>query len=408
MYKVLCVDESEDTLHAICFSLAGHFDVHSCKNPRVAISLAEELSPEIILLNPVIKAENFSIGKLVPNLVALDHKPCLIMLSHFTYPWLIDFTRDLGAAGFISKPWSEKWLLLKINKLYARWCEKEQAMLQDRAARAQLPTASTFVEEHKKKRYIGAAVQIVGSSVKMEATREVLWRFSLSDKTVLLRGETGTGKDLAARYIHEHSNQAKGPFVIRNVGAIPDTLLAAELFGCEKGAYTDAMPRQGCMGEASGGTLFLDEIGEASPLFQTTLLRVIDSGDYQQLGSNKSRKANFRLICATNKSLSAMVSDGGFRQDLWHRLNMLAVRMPSLREHSADVPELFDYWCRKEGARANMFLPEVFEWLQGQHWQGNVREFNNMLSRVWVLYGVHGTRIGVKQLQESAFTETSV
>jgi len=386
----LCVDENEGTLHSVCFSLSDHYEVHSCIEPAKAVSIGQTLKPHIVLLNPIIKRGRVNITALMEGFSHLESRPCVIMLCELAPPWLVDYTRDLGAAAFISNPWNPRWLLTKVTQVFARWYQSSH----------QSPSFSTDVSlSPQSSSFSIFNLPLQGTSECMSALRRSIALVSASDKPVLIRGETGTGKDLVAHCIHQASNRRGGPFVVRNVGAIPDSLLCAELFGCEKGAFTDAPARKGFISEAEGGTLFLDEIGEASTLFQVTLLRVIDSGDYQVLGSNETKRSSFRLLCATNRPLEEMVNKGLFRQDLWHRLNVLNISIPPLRLHMEDIPELVTTWCRSEGVDASIFDNDSFEWLKSQPWDGNVRELFNVLSRAWVFSGASKGRLCSKDFE---------
>ncbi len=393
MFSVLCVDEDRNCLQALCLALSGHYEVHICDTGMQALKMASLIEPAIILFNPILKNFKGSIMGLLSELCMLPFRPCLIGLSEASAPWLVDNLRDRGVAAFVSKPWDPNWLLLKLTQVHSRWYQKYSVPLKELA----MCKASRYAERQV----------LVGSSDYMKGLRESIEVLASSNKPVLIRGETGTGKDLVARCIHERSLQRNSAFVVRNVGAIPDSLLASELFGSEKGAYTDAISRMGCIAEAANGSLFFDEIGEASQLFQTTLLRVIDSGDYQVLGSNKTEQSAFRLFCATNRPLEAMVDSGEFRMDLWHRINVLSVFVPPLRDRLEDIPELVEEWCQREAVSSDFISPEVLIWLQGQTWSGNVRELFNVLSRAWVLKGEKYKNLELKHFYNPQYTYRS-
>jgi sigma-54 specific flagellar transcriptional regulator A len=215
-------------------------------------------------------------------------------------------------------------------------------------------------------------------------TRRTAARIARSDATVLLEGETGTGKEVFARFIHGSSPRAGRPFVPVNCGAIPEALLESELFGYTKGAFTGAVaPRRGRVAMAEGGTLFLDEIGELPLSLQVKLLRLLQERTYEPVGSSDSVSANFRLIAATNKDLAAEVRAGRFRSDLYYRLHVCPVRLPALRERPEDVPHLFAHFWASRG-EARPVEPAVIQCLQGYAWPGNVRELENLIERVSV------------------------
>jgi two-component system response regulator HydG len=210
-----------------------------------------------------------------------------------------------------------------------------------------------------------------------------------SSATVLILGESGTGKELVARFIHEHSSRSKAPFVAVNCSAIPETILEGELFGHEKGAFTGATARRdGRFARAAGGTLFLDEIGELSPSVQVKLLRVLQEGEYEPVGGDTVR-ADVRIVAATNKDLRAEVAAGRFREDLFYRLNVIAVTAPPLRARREDIPLLVDHflgvYCAKNN-RPRLDAPrEVLAVLSDYSWPGNVRELENVIERAVVL-----------------------
>ena len=211
-----------------------------------------------------------------------------------------------------------------------------------------------------------------------------------SDSTVLIQGESGTGKELVARAIHELSSRARKPLVTLNCGALPDTLLEAELFGHKAGAFTDAKrDRKGRIAAAEGGTLFLDEIGDISPALQVRLLRVIQERTYEPLGSNDSMKANVRFIAATHRDLRAEVKAGRFREDLFYRLNVMQISLPPLRERKEDIPALakrfLDRQMALHGKQLHGFSPDAMDRLMRHAWPGNIRELENAVEHAYVL-----------------------
>ena len=231
---------------------------------------------------------------------------------------------------------------------------------------------------------------IIGDSPKMEQVFKVIQRIAQSDVTVLVRGETGTGKELVAAAIHKRSKRAEEPFIKLNCAAITDTLLESELFGHEKGAFTDAREtRKGRFELADGGTLFLDEIGDISSSAQVKLLRVLQEREFERVGGSKTIKVNVRLVAATNRNLEQMVKDGKFREDLYYRLNVIPIDLPPLRERGDDIKQLVNFFLErsmKNHKKRVTITDEAMDALCSYPWPGNVRELENTIERI-VLMG---------------------
>jgi DNA-binding NtrC family response regulator len=239
---------------------------------------------------------------------------------------------------------------------------------------------------------------ILGQSKELLAVLEQATRAAKSNSTVLIQGETGTGKELLARGIHSLSARSAKPFVTINCAAIPKDLLESELFGHVKGAFTGAfMDRRGQIETANGGTLFLDEIGEMPPELQVKLLRFLQNGEVQKLGAICTNKADVRVIAATNRDLAAMVGGGDFREDLFYRINVIPLRLPSLRERREDIPELlrffFERSCSKHGRQDLTLNEEVVDRFLVYRWPGNIRELENIVERIVVLARDRGVSV---------------
>lgn len=231
---------------------------------------------------------------------------------------------------------------------------------------------------------------IVGKSNVLKSVLEEVRLVAPTDSTVLILGETGTGKELIARAIHAKSKRSVRPFVRVNCAAIPPSLIASELFGHEKGAFTGALQRRlGRFEAANHGTIFLDEIGELPMETQIALLRVIQEREFERVGSSQPISVDVRIIAATNRDLKAAVTAGTFRQDMFYRLNVFPIQMPSLRERAADIPLLVDYlierYARKAGKKVSRIKEGTIEMLQAYEWPGNVRELQNVIERAVIL-----------------------
>jgi two-component system response regulator HupR/HoxA len=230
---------------------------------------------------------------------------------------------------------------------------------------------------------------LIGESPAMQELARMVERVRAANVTVLITGENGTGKELVARQIHTGSTRAHGPFVAINVGAFNDNLLESELFGHKKGAFTDAgADKAGLFQAAHGGTLFLDEVGEMSPSMQVKLLRVLEDGAVMPVGASAPAQVDVRIVAATNRDLTELVREGRFREDLFYRLNVVHIRVPSLRERAQDIPLLVRHFLAQIGARertTRTFSAGALRELAGRTWPGNVRELENEVERLWVL-----------------------
>lgn len=231
---------------------------------------------------------------------------------------------------------------------------------------------------------------MVSSSLSMKRIFDLIPHVAESDSTVLIQGETGTGKEILAKAIHSASNRKNKPFIAINCGALPDSLLESELFGYKAGAFTNAVKdKPGYFAAAEGGTIFLDEIGEISPVFQVKLLRVLENLEYVPLGSVKTVKANIRIIAATNKNLSKMVEIGDFRQDLYYRINIVHMMLPPLRDRMEDIPLLVNRFIEKlnrlKGRNISGVDHETLEYFMRHNFPGNIRELENIIEHAFVL-----------------------
>ena len=231
---------------------------------------------------------------------------------------------------------------------------------------------------------------VVATSARMQEVLATVERVAPTNSTVLLGGESGAGKDLIARVIHERSRRSPGPFIKINSTAIPENLLESELFGYEKGAFTGATTsKPGKFELADKGTLFLDEIGDVPPATQVKLLRVLQERDFERLGGTRTIKIDVRLIAATNRDLRAALEEGTFREDLYYRLNVVPIDIPPLREHKEDIPDLakmfFARFCKESGRSISGISPEAMDALLAHHWPGNVRELQNVIERACAL-----------------------
>ncbi len=277
-----------------------------------------------------------------------------------------------GAFDYLTKPCK----LVELEALLNRIVDKRE--LKNRCHALQ----------HEVKRLEGKS-QLVGHSAAMADVRELIGKVAPTNSTVLVLGETGTGKELVARALHTQSHRADKPFVAINCGALPESLIESELFGHRKGAFTGADDhRKGLFEVANGGTLFLDEIGELPKSMQAKLLRFLESGEIRRVGDNEALIVDVRVLCATHRNLQEMVEDGEFREDLMFRINTFEVRLPSLRERLEDLPELCEHLLgrfSRSGRGATSISREVLDILATHTWPGNVRELANVIEHASIL-----------------------
>ncbi len=299
----------------------------------------------------------------------------VLMTAYGTIERAVEAMRE-GAYDFVTKPFRRA----EIERVVKRALEKTALLAENRALRAQLAS----VQGAK------SSFGIIGNAPALRRVMEVARQAAPSVATVLLMGESGTGKELFARAIHRLSPRLDGPFVAVNCGALPETIIEAELFGAEKGAYTGAnATRDGRFSRAHGGTLLLDEVGELAPHVQVKLLRALQSGEYERVGGHETLYTDCRIIAATNLDLAQAVKNGDFREDLYYRLNVIPVTLPPLRARPDDVPLLADHFLRlyaeKNGKRVDGFADRAIARLVDYSWPGNVRELENTIERAVVL-----------------------
>jgi DNA-binding NtrC family response regulator len=308
-------------------------------------------------------------------------QPIILMTAHHTTETAIEATK-LGAYDYLLKPFDPAELLDMIDKAVASSrLTSELVELGDTAA----PTDA-----------------IVGNSRAMQSVYKEIGRLAAKPVTVLIRGETGTGKELVARALYQYSDRAKNPFIIVNCVAIPETLLESELFGHEQGAYTGATVRRiGRFEQAHDGTIFLDEIGDMTMSTQAKLLRVLQEKTIQRLGAKESIAVNVRVLAATHRDLEAAIRDGLFREDLYYRLNVAVITVPPLRDRREDVPALVRYFLHRYGeelgASNAAMSNEAIQFLQQQPWAGNVRELENVIRKA--LLQARGFTIGPEEVR---------
>jgi DNA-binding NtrC family response regulator len=298
--------------------------------------------------------------------------PIVVMTAYGTVETAVEAMKA-GAVDYVLKPFSMAEMKLVISKEL----DVQRMREENRSLREALGKRYQFQN-------------IIARSGKMQEVLGIVERAAATNSTVLLGGESGVGKDLIARAIHQNSRRASGPFIKINSTAVPDTLFESELFGYEKGAFTGAVTsKPGKFELADKGTLFLDEIGDVPAPIQVKLLRVLQEREFERLGGTRTLKVDVRLIAATNKDLRAALEQGTFREDLYYRLNVVPIDIPPLREHKEDIPELVDYFllrfARENGGPVRSITPAAMKSLMDYHWPGNVRQLENTIERAVAL-----------------------
>ena len=301
--------------------------------------------------------------------------PFIIVTSSGSIDGAVTAVRS-GAEDYITAPVDMNRLLSSLRRIVER--EDDDAV------------EAMAVPTKAKRKSAGTTEQIIGSSEAIQRVRQLIDRVAASDARVLIMGENGTGKELVARWLHDKSTRATGPFVEVNCAAIPSELIESELFGHERGAFTSAIKqRKGKFEQANGGTLFMDEIGDMSLSAQAKVLRALQESKISRVGSDKDVMVDVRVVAATNKDIRAEIAKGNFREDLYHRLSVIVIKVPPLRDRAGDIAELVHYFIEKIAAEHNMPSKEVdveaMAALKAMPWTGNIRELRNVVERLMIL-----------------------
>lgn len=381
--RILVVDDEESIRKTMRMTLEYEgFDVTEAASGAEAIRLVESGGPDLVFLD--IKMSGMDGLEVLSALKKKAPGSQVVMISgHGNVQTAVQATK-LGAFDFIEKPLETERILLAVRNAV------ERKKLEDEVGR---------LRDHVERQY-----RMVGSSEAMKRVREAIERSAPTNATVLIAGESGTGKELVARAIHTHSNRAGGPFVQVNCAAIPEDLIESELFGHEKGSFTGATSKQiGKFEQAHQGTIFLDEVGDMSARTQAKVLRVLQEGEIERVGSTATNKVDVRVIAATNKRLEEEIHHGRFREDLYFRLSVIPIRTPSLRERPEDIPELVNHFIEifstEDHLRRKQFSPQAMERLRKYPWKGNIRELRNTVERLLIMSSA--AVIGVEDLPES-------
>ncbi|MCB5261978.1 MAG: sigma-54 dependent transcriptional regulator [Candidatus Cloacimonetes bacterium] len=367
--KIFIIDDEKNIRLSLSNILEDEgYEVESFANIQSGLTALEDSDPDLILLDVILPDGN-GIQALEEIKKSLPHIPIIMISGNSNISSAVKAIK-LGAFDFLEKPLSLPKIKITVKKA-----------LDFHAITLKLMRLQADSER---------AWRMIGQSPVMHELNALINKVAPSNAKILIYGESGTGKELIARLIHTRSSRKDKTFVKFNSAAIPRELVESELFGFEKGAFTGAIARKkGKLEEADGGTLFLDEIGDMELASQAKILRVIQEGEFERVGSNQTHRIDARIIAATNQNLPEMVQKGSFREDLYYRLNVVPIQSPPLRERTSDIPLLINHFAHdlalELGTRIKVFGPSALQKMQQQSYPGNVRELKNIMERIYLL-----------------------
>jgi len=381
MAKILVIDDEKAIRRSIKEIL--EFEKHAieeAEDGQTALDMALKNNYDIILSD--IKMPKLDGIELLQKLIENKVSSSIIMMSgHGTIETAVDAVKN-GAYDYLAKP-------IDLNRLLV-------------SVRNALEKGDLVTETKVLKKKITKSADMIGSSKAIQNIKDIIEKVAPTDAKVLITGSNGSGKELVAKWLHEKSNRANGPLIEVNCAAIPSELIESELFGHEKGSFTSAVAqRKGKFELAEGGTLFLDEIGDMSLSAQAKVLRALQENKITRVGGDKEIKVNVRVVAATNKNLEKEIEKETFRQDLFHRLSVIPIHVPSLDERKDDIPLLTDHFldliCTEMGIAKKAISKDALKAMQDRNWPGNIREFRNVIERLIILGGKEITADDVKQ-----------
>lgn len=353
-----------------------NYNIVSFDNGISALNHFKKYPSELAIID--LKMEPMNGIEVLEKIKQINSQTEVLMIS--AYGTVEDAVKamHLGATDFMTKPFSPDELRIRVKKIYEKILSSQKIEV--------LIEQNKLLETELSKGY----EEIIGNSAPMQKIFSLIDQVAQKDSTVLIQGESGTGKELAARAIHNKSMRNENPFIKINCGALNDNLLESELFGHEKGSFTGAVKqKKGRFELADKGTLFLDEIGDVSTSMQVKLLRVIQEGEFERVGGEHTIKTNVRIIAATNKNLHKLIAENKFREDLYYRLSVIPIAIPSLRERRDDIPMLVDHFLQKSAVKNGMekkiIEHEGLKLLIDYSWPGNIRELENLIERLSVI-----------------------
>jgi two-component system nitrogen regulation response regulator NtrX len=381
--RILIIDDESAIRDSLKMTLEYEgYEVLGAATGQDGITLAEREAPDLVLLD--VKMPGMDGLEVLDRLRAMNETlPVIVVSGHGTISTAVEATKK-GAFDFIEKPFASDRVLVSLRNAL------DQRRLRD--------------ENRSLKKAVEVRHQMVGESGPLKHVMAAVSKAAPTNATVLIRGESGVGKELVARMIHRNSLRSRERFVQVNCAAIPEELIESELFGHEKGSFTGATEKQvGKFEQADKGTIFLDEVGDMSPKTQAKVLRVLQEGEVERLGSARTIKVDVRVIAATNKNLEEAIEKGTFREDLYFRLAVIPITVPPLRERAGDIPLLvrhyMEQFSRDNNTRPKRITPGALEVLEHARWKGNIRELRNTVERLIIMTA--NDTIDVSDLPES-------
>lgn len=388
--KILLVDDDQDVLDGLKKILTQDgYTVSTASSGYEALNLLSKRGFDIIITD--MKLPGMGGLSLIQEIRKKNEPVAIVVITAYSSVKTAVDAIKCGADDYLTKPLNVEELEIVLEKLW----ERQQLVVQNLILKEKLKDKYKFSE-------------LIGSSPRMDCIFKLIGDVSSSMAAVLITGETGTGKELVANAIHYRSDRACMPFVALHCAALSEGVLESELFGHEKGAFTDAIKaRKGRFEIADHGTLFLDEVGEMSLKVQVKLLRVLEKGEFERVGGEKTLKVDVRLIAATNRNLEKEIAEGRFREDLLYRLNVVSIHLPPLRERQEDIPLLSNFfvvkYAKKYKKEIEGLTPEVVNTLCAYHWPGNVRELEHVIERAVVL--CKNSAISIENLPEAIISK---
>lgn len=396
--RILVVDDDTDVLNAARLYLKQHIEkVDVERNPKLIPTLLKEYDYDAILLDMNF-TEDVSSGeeglKWLERILEIDPEMAVVLITAYGDVEKAVQAVKMGASDFVLKPWQNEKLLATVTSAIN--------LSQSKRDSQRLRTQNAALKADMEQPY----QNIIGKSRAMEQVFQTIEKVAKTDANVLITGENGTGKELVARALHRRSDRNENAFITVDMGALPESLFESELFGHEKGAFTDAKEsRAGRFEIATGGTLFLDEIGNIPIQLQPKLLSALQTHEIRRIGSNKTTKIDIRLICATNDDLGRLVDEQEFRQDLLYRINTIEIKLPPLRERIEDIPLLIEHFLKQYRTKYKKELAgitdQAISHLKEYHWPGNIRELEHAVERAVIMTDEN-------ELQKGDFLLTSV